>query len=153
MFRDQGVVSGERHVEISNWFGPCESTFFKHHRSPHPDVFRVSNDRSEGCTGELGLYTCSAAFWGRPQESIQTAACAAAGVGRTGWHIDGSFQPAPFSHALYHIVSCPTQGDTGGSGPSCPPFAAERAAAAPSIGAQTSLHPVPCLLRSFCATA
>lgn len=29
IFPDQGVVSGERHVEISNWFGPCESTFFK----------------------------------------------------------------------------------------------------------------------------
>lgn len=29
IFRDQGVVSGERHVEISNWFGPCESTFYK----------------------------------------------------------------------------------------------------------------------------
>lgn len=29
VFRDQGVVSGERHVEISNWFGPCESTFYK----------------------------------------------------------------------------------------------------------------------------
>ncbi|PRW20542.1 dioxygenase Mb0100 isoform D [Chlorella sorokiniana] len=84
IFRNQGVVSGERHVEISNWFGPCESTFYKHPRSPHPDVFRVSNDRLEGCTG----------------------------VGRTGWHIDGSFQTAPFSYALYHIVSCPTKGDT-----------------------------------------
>lgn len=99
IFRDQGVVSGDRHVEISNWFGPCESTFYKvrrhlrlppvgsthaaavcssqrchavlnrqqsdctatlpppptlrqHPRSPHPDVFRVSNDRLEGCTGD-----------------------------------------------------------------------------------------------------
>jgi hypothetical protein len=43
----------------------------------------------------------------------QAASIAAAGVGRTGWHIDGSFQTAPFSHALYHIVSCPTQGNTG----------------------------------------
>lgn len=37
-----------------------------------------------------------------------------AGVGRTGWHVDGSFQAAPFAYALYHIVSCPTQGDTRG---------------------------------------
>lgn len=29
VFRDQGVVSGERHVQISQWFGPCESTFYK----------------------------------------------------------------------------------------------------------------------------
>lgn len=26
--------------------------------------------------------------------------------------MDGSFQPAPFSHALYHIVSVPRSGDT-----------------------------------------
>lgn len=30
-----------------------------------------------------------------------------AGVGRTGWHIDGSFQPAPFAYSLYHMVSIP----------------------------------------------
>ena len=47
-------------------------------------VLRVSNDRNEGCTN----------------------------VGRTGWHIDGSFQPAPFSHSVYHIVSCPRSGAT-----------------------------------------
>jgi alpha-ketoglutarate-dependent taurine dioxygenase len=33
-------------------------------------------------------------------------------VGRTGWHIDGSFQEKPFSHALYHIIGCPTDGAT-----------------------------------------
>lgn len=38
LFRNQGVVSGERHVEISQWFGELESTFYKHPRSPHPDV-------------------------------------------------------------------------------------------------------------------
>ncbi|XP_063615522.1 uncharacterized protein LOC134788594 isoform X2 [Penaeus indicus] len=78
IFKDQGVVSGERHVEIAKWFNEPESTFYKHPRSPHPDVFRVSNDRSEGCTN----------------------------VGRTGWHIDGSFQEAPFAYALYHMVLC-----------------------------------------------
>lgn len=35
-----------------------------------------------------------------------------AGVGRTGWHIDGSFQPEPFTHSLYHMVSVPTDGAT-----------------------------------------
>nr|XP_053642692.1 alpha-ketoglutarate-dependent sulfate ester dioxygenase-like [Cherax quadricarinatus] len=77
IFKDQGIISGDRHVEIAKWFGEPDSTFYKHPRSPHPDVFRVSNDRSEGCTN----------------------------VGRTGWHIDGSFQEAPFAYSLYHM-SC-----------------------------------------------
>ena len=85
IFRNQGQISGKRHVEISKWFGELESTFYKHPKSPHPDVFRVSNDESEGCTG----------------------------VGRTGWHIDGSFQPAPFSYSLYHMMHVPKNGDTG----------------------------------------
>jgi len=25
-------------------------------------------------------------------------------VGRTGWHIDGSFQPASFAYSLYYVV-------------------------------------------------
>jgi alpha-ketoglutarate-dependent taurine dioxygenase len=33
-------------------------------------------------------------------------------VGLTGWHIDGSFQPAPFAYSLYHMVSLPLKGDT-----------------------------------------
>jgi len=51
VFKDQGIISGHRHVEISSWFGELESTFYKHPKSPHPDVFRVSNDPNEGCTG------------------------------------------------------------------------------------------------------
>ena len=31
------------------------------------------------------------------------------GVGRTGWHIDGSFQEAPFSHSIYHIIETPSR--------------------------------------------
>ena len=85
IFRDQGIISGDRHVEISKWFGALESTFYKHPKSPHSDVFRVSNSEECGCTG----------------------------VGRTGWHIDGSFQSSPFGYSLYHIVSVPTSGDTG----------------------------------------
>lgn len=84
VFRNQGVIEGQRQVEVSSWFGEMESTFYKHPRSPHPDVFRVSNDEAEGCTR----------------------------VGRTGWHIDGSFMAEPFSVAVYHIVSVPSQGDT-----------------------------------------
>lgn len=85
VFRGQpATLSGQRLAEISAWFGPLESTFYKHPASPHPDVFRVSNDPAQGCTG----------------------------VGRTGWHVDGSFQSAPFSYSLYQIVSVPRQGAT-----------------------------------------
>ncbi|XP_069128262.1 (3R)-3-[(carboxymethyl)amino]fatty acid oxygenase/decarboxylase-like [Argopecten irradians] len=84
IFKNQGVISGDKHVEISKWFGDLESTFYKHPKSPHPDVFRVSNDESEGCTR----------------------------VGRTGWHIDGSFMAQPFSYSIYHMVSIPKQGNT-----------------------------------------
>jgi len=52
IFKDQGIISGDRHVEISRWFGELESTFYKHPKSPHPDVFRVSNDKNEGCTSK-----------------------------------------------------------------------------------------------------
>ncbi|KAL4132736.1 hypothetical protein QTP88_009844 [Uroleucon formosanum] len=84
IFKDQGIINGDKHVEISRWFGELESTFYKHPKSPHPDVFRVSNDRNEGCTN----------------------------VGRSGWHIDGTFQPAPFSYSLYHMESVPKKGHT-----------------------------------------
>lgn len=33
-------------------------------------------------------------------------------MGRTGWHIDGTFQPAPFAYSLYHMVSVPKDGAT-----------------------------------------
>lgn len=84
VFRGQGRVSGERQVEISRWFGRVESTFYKHPRSPHPDVFRVSNDESQGCTR----------------------------VGRSGWHIDGSFQQTPFEVQTMHFWSVSRGGAT-----------------------------------------
>jgi hypothetical protein len=93
-------------VELSHWFGPCESTFYQHPRAEHHDVFRVSNDPYEGCTGRRRVRICS-----QHQVELRTRPCpacpGAAGVGRTGWHIDGSFQREPFSHALYHMVSVP----------------------------------------------
>ena len=33
-------------------------------------------------------------------------------VGRTGWHIDGSFQPASFPYSLYYMASVPLKVDT-----------------------------------------
>jgi len=84
VFRDQENITPEKHLEIGGWFGEIDSTFYNHPRSPHPDIFRVSNDSVEGCTN----------------------------VGRRGWHIDGSFQEEPFSHSLYHIISVPQAGTT-----------------------------------------
>ena len=84
VFKDQGKVSGDRQVEISELLGRLESTFYKHPQSPHPDVFRVSNDGSEGCTN----------------------------VGRTGWHVDGTFQPIPFLYQTMHFHSVCSGGAT-----------------------------------------
>ena len=84
VFKNQEHLTPEQHLAVGRWFGEIESTFYDHPKSPHRDIFRVSNDRSEGCTN----------------------------VGRTGWHIDGSFQEAPFSHSIYHIISVPTSSST-----------------------------------------
>uniref|UniRef100_A0A7S1AZ28 TauD/TfdA-like domain-containing protein n=1 Tax=Noctiluca scintillans TaxID=2966 RepID=A0A7S1AZ28_NOCSC len=84
VFKGQGRISGERQVEISKQLGGIESTFYKHPRSPHPDIFRVSNDAGEGCTN----------------------------VGRTGWHVDGTFLPAPFKYQTMHFHSVCEGGET-----------------------------------------
>jgi len=84
VFKNQDQMTPELHLHVGRWFGEIESTFYNHPKSPHRDIFRVSNLRSEGCTN----------------------------VGRTGWHIDGSFQEAPFSHSLYHIVNVPRDSAT-----------------------------------------
>ena len=44
----QGVLTPERQLEIGRWFGKIESTFYNHPKSPHRDIFRVSNDEAEG---------------------------------------------------------------------------------------------------------
>ena len=36
IFKDQGIVSAERQLTASRWFGDIESTFYKHPKSPHP---------------------------------------------------------------------------------------------------------------------
>ena len=47
VFKDQDVVPPQRQLEISSWFGNIESTFYNHPKSPHRDIFRVSNDPNE----------------------------------------------------------------------------------------------------------
>jgi len=84
VFKDQGCLSGARQVQISQQLGVVESTFYKHPKSPHPDIFRVSNDEREGCTN----------------------------VGTTGWHIDGTFQDMPFKYQTMHLHSVCEGGET-----------------------------------------
>jgi taurine dioxygenase len=83
LFRKQDL-SGQFQVDLSNALGTVESTFYKHPRSPHPDIFRVSNTQEEGCTR----------------------------VGRSGWHIDGTFQMTPFMYQTMHFPSVALGGDT-----------------------------------------
>jgi taurine dioxygenase len=83
LFRKQ-QLSGQRQVDISSCFGTLQSTFFKHPRSPHPDIFRVSNNEEEGCTN----------------------------VGRSGWHCDGTFQLKPFTYQTMYFESVAQGGDT-----------------------------------------
>jgi alpha-ketoglutarate-dependent taurine dioxygenase len=51
IFKNQNQLTAEKQVELSEELGDIESTFYKHPQSPHPDVFRVSNDSEVGCTG------------------------------------------------------------------------------------------------------
>lgn len=83
LFRNQ-QLTGDRQVAISNALGTVESTFYQHPRSPHPDVFRVSNDAREGCTN----------------------------VGRSGWHMDGTFQMRPFQYQTMYFERVAAGGDT-----------------------------------------
>ena len=88
IFKNQGVISSQRQVEIGQWFGQTEKQIpsHKHNKSPHDHILRVSNDVQEGSIG----------------------------IGRNGygWHIDGSYYPKPNSHALYHIIRCTSVGHT-----------------------------------------
>ncbi|KAK6192453.1 hypothetical protein SNE40_003917 [Patella caerulea] len=84
IFKNQGVITPERHLEISRWFGELDSKHKKHKRSPHPDILRVSNDSTEGWTG----------------------------FSRTGFHIDGSFIEKPFRLCIFYMVSIPREGST-----------------------------------------
>lgn len=83
LFRKQDL-SGQRQVDISNTLGSIQSTFYKHPKSPHPEIFRVSNSEEEGCTR----------------------------VGRSGWHLDGTFQMMPFMFQTMYFPSVAMGGDT-----------------------------------------
>ena len=83
LFRNQSLA-GERQVEISRALGRVESTFYKHPRSPHPDIFRVSNDEAEGCRN----------------------------VGRSGYHVDGTFMMTPFQYQTMFFPSVAEGADT-----------------------------------------
>lgn len=83
LFRKQSM-SGQKQADISNALGTVQSTFYKHPKSPHPDIFRVSNDENEGCTS----------------------------VGRSGWHLDGTFQKLPFMYQTMYFPSVAHGGDT-----------------------------------------
>jgi taurine dioxygenase len=84
LFRNQQSLTGKQQVDFSNRLGKVHSTFYKHPKSPHPDIFRVSNDETEGCTN----------------------------VGRSGWHIDGTFLQAPFLYQTMHFPSVIPDGQT-----------------------------------------
>lgn len=84
VFKGQGSVDGERQVAISARLGRLQSTFYKHEASPHPDIFRISNDDDVGCTR----------------------------IGRTGWHADGTALDAPFKYQTMHFHAVCEGGDT-----------------------------------------
>ena len=96
-------------TEISEWFGTIESTFYDHPKAPHRDIFRVSNDRTEGCTNVGRTGTPSFHFHVKSWKYIIIEQII---FNILGWHIDGSFQEKPFSHSIYHIIECPKEGDT-----------------------------------------
>ena len=85
LFRHEGAtVSAAAQLRVSRWFGEVQSTFYRHPASPHRDVFRVSNDEAEGCQQ----------------------------VGRSGWHIDGSFMDRPFKVQTMTFESASARGAT-----------------------------------------
>jgi taurine dioxygenase len=70
-------------VAFSRWFGSgrLHAAHLQHPAALHRDVFRVSNDAALGCWEDGG------------------------GVGSGGFHNDGAFMPAPYSHSVYQIVT------------------------------------------------
>jgi alpha-ketoglutarate-dependent taurine dioxygenase len=82
--KTKSTFQPQHQVALSAALGEIESTFFKHPASPDPDIFVVSNDERHGCTG----------------------------VGRTGWHIDGTFLPKPFKVQTMHFPHASKGGST-----------------------------------------
>ena len=75
LFKEQGQVSGDRQVEISELLGTVVSRFNRHWKSPHPGVFRISNDPEEGLA----------------KRDVPA------------WHVDGCFMRAPFQYLTMHV--------------------------------------------------
>ncbi|XP_002736251.3 uncharacterized protein LOC100366463 [Saccoglossus kowalevskii] len=85
IFKDQHNISPKRHVRISRWFGDLESSFFTQHpKSPLRDIYRVSNDKSEGLRA----------------------------VGTAAFHTDCLYLPRLCSHAIYHMVNVSKEAET-----------------------------------------
>jgi len=76
------IVPPSKRLEIAQKLGTIISSHYHHPNAPHRDIFRVSNDAKKGCLN----------------------------VGRTGWHLDGSFLPKPYNFSMMHIISAPKPG-------------------------------------------
>eukprot|EP01084_Bolivina_argentea_P093521 168193_1 len=76
------VIPPMKRLEIAHKFGSIISFHYNHPNAPHRDIFRVSNDSQKGCLN----------------------------VGRTGWHIDGSFWVKPYNYSMMHIICVPKSG-------------------------------------------
>lgn len=96
LFRGQlPRLSAEELVAFARWWGSgvLHAAHHVHPCAEHRDVFRVSNDPDVGCWED-------------------------GGVGTAGFHNDGAFMPAPYSHAIYQIVEAPSPPPTASS-PNC----------------------------------
>eukprot|EP01083_Nonionella_stella_P143762 447468_1 len=87
IFKNQAMESNHiippmKRLEIAKQLGHIVSSHYNHPNAPHRDIFRVSNDRQKGCLN----------------------------VGRTGWHIDGTFLKEPYNYCMMHIISVPKEG-------------------------------------------
>ncbi|XP_006818385.1 alpha-ketoglutarate-dependent taurine dioxygenase-like [Saccoglossus kowalevskii] len=86
IFKDQHNISPERHVRFSRWFGDLESsTFTPHPKSPLRDIYRVSNDGSEGQRG----------------------------TGTLAWHSDCLYMSTICSYTLFHMINVSKEAETG----------------------------------------
>ena len=87
IFKNQSPDNGHvipplKRIELARKLGTIVSSHYHHPNAPHRDIFRVSNDEQKGCLN----------------------------VGRTGWHIDGTFLENPYRYSMMHIVSVPKAG-------------------------------------------
>ncbi|XP_077866647.1 alkylsulfatase-like [Saccoglossus kowalevskii] len=85
IFKDQHNISPNGHVRIGRWFGDLESSFFTQHpKSPLRDIYRVSNDGSEGLRA----------------------------IGTTSWHSDCLYLPKFCSYSIFHVINVSKEAET-----------------------------------------